>query len=318
MSKTDLIHKYFQKIDLLRISNSTYTQAIDSLFHWLTVNDHIENDITTKSLRLSSKCTAQILSHKDITLAGIEELVYLLSRHTNISFTPTAKDGDRIAKDTAVGSLKGSTNELLAYERTILNILQRMSGIATQTHHLVQLVDQRLKTKDQRPSIAATRKTPWMSLDKKAVAIGGGLTHRLNLGDGILIKDNHLSRLEKTHKITQVEATKLALDLVLSQSSPTMIEIEINTESQLHTLLNTWPKKGKHHLTIMLDNFSAPKTQSIMKNLHEDERTKNVIFEASGGINEQNISLWAHSEVDILSLGSLTHSVTAANLSLEL
>ena len=185
MNKQKLILKFFQKDGQLKISNQAYRQTITSLFRWLIANDEIEKDITSQLLKLHPKKTARIISHESATVAGIEEISYLIKQFTKLSFKPLLKDCNAVKNKQAVAQIQGSSNEILAYGRTIINFLQRMSGIATQTNHLIK----------QTPSniyLAATRKTPWGSLDKKAVTVGGGLTHRLNLSDGILIKDNHL------------------------------------------------------------------------------------------------------------------------------
>jgi len=297
MNKQKLILKFFQKDGQLKISNQAYRQTITSLFRWLIANDEIEKDITSQLLKLHPKKTARIISHESATVAGIEEISYLIKQFTKLSFKPLLKDCNAVKNKQAVPQIQGSSNEILAYGRTIINFLQRMSGIATQTNHLIK----------QTPSniyLAATRKTPWGSLDKKAVTVGGGLTHRLNLSDGILIKDNHLKLISIQEAL--IKTFKLHHQL---------IEIEVKTQEELKQAISAFNQlKTDNYLGIMFDNFSAAEIKKTITQLNNHE----VIYEASGGINESNLKEYCQSGVDIISLGSLTHSSRAADFSLEI
>jgi len=297
MNKQKLILKFFQKDGQLKISNQAYRQTITSLFRWLIANDEIEKDITSQLLKLHPKKTARIISHESATVAGIEEISYLIKQFTKLSFKPLLKDCNAVKNKQAVAQIQGSSNEILAYGRTIINFLQRMSGIATQTNHLIK----------QTPSniyLAATRKTPWGSLDKKAVTVGGGLTHRLNLSDGILIKDNHLKLISIQEAL--IKTFKLHHQL---------IEIEVKTQKELKQAISAFNQlKTDNYLGIMFDNFSAAEIKKTITQLNNHE----VIYEASGGINESNLKEYCQSGVDIISLGSLTHSSRAADFSLEI
>jgi len=297
MNKQKLILKFFQKDGQLKISNQAYRQTITSLFRWLIANDEIEKDITSQLLKLHPKKTARIISHESATVAGIEEISYLIKQFTKLSFKPLLKDCNAVKNKQAVAQIQGSSNEILAYGRTIINFLQRMSGIATQTNHLIK----------QTPSniyLAATRKTPWGSLDKKAVTVGGGLTHRLNLSDGILIKDNHIKLISIQEAL--IKTFKLHHQL---------IEIEVKTQEELKQAISAFNQlKTDNYLGIMFDNFSAAEIKKTITQLNNHE----VIYEASGGINESNLKEYCQSGVDIISLGSLTHSSRAADFSLEI
>lgn len=157
-----------------------------------------------------------------------------------------------------------------------------------------------------------------MALDKKAVAVGGGLTHRLSLADGILIKDNHLSLLRKKFGLKDdVLAIKKALQLILSQAQNQLIEVEVKTESEALETVDTFKKINKNnYLALMFDNFSPTPVQSIISDLTNSYDFP-IIFEASGGITKENIRQWTKTGVDLISVGQLTHSPHAVNLSLE-
>lgn len=299
MNKTPLILKFFQKADKLTVNQSDYHKTITSLFNWLVAGDEIKTDITSQLLKFRSEKTAKIISHEPVIVAGIEEINYLIKQFTQLSFKPLLKDGGVVKKHQTIAYIQGSANEILAYERTILNFLQRMSGIATQTNRLIKIVNNPLI------NIAATRKTPWGTIDKKAVAVGGGLTHRLNLHDGILIKDNHLKLLP----IPQ------ALKIILPQIHHQLIEIEVKSITEALQALNTFKQSNKNnYLAMMFDNFSAPEIEKTISQLNN----QSVIYEASGGINRKNLTSYVKTGVNIISLGALTHSTKATDFSLEI
>jgi len=348
MSKYSLIQKYFQKANQLTISNKKYCDVITSLFKWMTANDKVKADITSGLLTLRANNTARIVSHQQAVIAGVEEISFLASTFTNLSFKPLVKDGEKVKNGQTIAAISGKSYEILAYERTILNILQRMSGIATETNFLSKSLKttpgvcrRRITTPGvnkpefPHPFIAATRKTPWMTVDKKAVAVAGGLTHRLDLADGILIKDNHLAALKKYYHLkTNEQAIKKALEIItparwpvsrdswqVEESKP-LIEIEVESESQADLVIKTFQQlptlNHSHYLAILLDNFSPSQAKSLLNNLRNLYDLSGIIFEASGGINERNILEFAQTGVDIISLGSLTHSTKATNFSLEI
>lgn len=306
MNKVNLILKYFQKKDKLTTRNPAYASSISSLFHWLTVNDQVKDDITTNLLNLDKRAKAKIVGKQEARLSGGEEVAYLLSKYTSLFCQLYIDDGAKIAKDQVVAEIKGNSQEILAYERTILNIFQRMSGIATETNRLVG----GFKTTPP-PFIAATRKTLWGLLDKKAVAIGGGLTHRLDLADGILIKDNHLKVAPKNY-----------LAFILPKVKNQLVEIETENEAEIYQALSSFNQYNEPHhrnyLSIMFDNFSPRKVKILIDTLNKQYDLSQIIFEASGGITSNNIKEWAKTGVDIISIGALTHSSCAINFSLEI
>lgn len=330
MDKTSLILKYFQKSDQLTTKKQDYCRTISSLFEWMVQNDGAQSDLTTKLLHLPSQNQAKIISRQEIILAGSEEIAYLLGNYTSLSFTPHAIDGKMMKTGQIVAEIEGKSREILGFERTILNIIQRMSGIATKTHQLVNIMNQGLATDDPRLLITATRKTPWTSLDKKAVSVAGGLTHRLSLADGILIKDNHLALIKKEFGFDTYEESLIkALEIILMKQKGQkdtsgsvydgLVEIEVENQNQTVAAIKTFRKLNKNnYLAIMFDNLSPSYVKTTLSNMSRLFDLSSIIFEASGGINGKNISKWVKTGVDLISIGALTHSAYAADLSLEL
>jgi nicotinate-nucleotide pyrophosphorylase (carboxylating) len=302
MNTNDSIQKFFQKKDQLTFANQRYQTLVHDLFLWLLKSDQTEHDLTTTSLFPENNTIAnsRIITRQNITVAGLEEIEYLINTFTKLHINLLCKDGDNVPKEQTLIEIQGDIKELLAYERVLLNVLQRMSGIATETHAIVT------RLQAEKPFIASTRKTTWGLLDKKAVALGGGLTHRLDLSDGILVKDNHL----------MVISAADALKKLLTTATNTLIEIEVEDKEHLNQLISVFTKEESTNvLGILLDNFTPENAKRALSTI---ERHPNVIFEASGGITTNNITAWATTDVDIISLGSLTHSSKAADISLEL
>ena len=194
----------------------------------------------------------------------------------------------------------------------MLNILQRMSGIATMTYNTKKLIKNNC-------FISGTRKTLFPLIDKKAISVGGGLTHRLNLNGSMLIKDNHLRLLSGN--------VEKALNLANKNKKTKYIEIEVKNEKEALEAARAIKKiKSKKLFAIMFDNMEAPmikniiiKINNILKNKNNDKKNKRIVlFEASGNINEKNILEYSKTGVDVISLGFLTHSVKAFDMSLDI
>lgn len=222
------------------------------------------------------------------------------------------KDGDPLKPQDLILTIQEKARIVLKIERTILNLLQRLSGIATQTHHLVQ------QAKKIKPHIllAPTRKTHWGLLDKRAVTLGGGGTHRLNLSDAIIVKDNHLA--------TQSDPIENVLTKILKkQESYRFIEIEVcDQKTALETAEAFKKLVDQEKLTlpavIMLDNFTPANIIKTLDLLRSEKLYDYALLEASGGINQTNLDSYVKTSVDIISLGALTHSVKALDINLRL
>jgi nicotinate-nucleotide pyrophosphorylase (carboxylating) len=260
--------------------------------------DAPSGDLTSSALAPLGRCRAEIRAKSEGVMAGIEEASALFS-HFGISVTPALLDGDACRAGSLVMVLEGDAGQILLVERTALNILSRMSGIATATRAIVE------EARRVRPSlrIAATRKTcPGMrGLDKKAVVLGGGEAHRGTLSDMILIKDNHLKL------VPLGEAVKRARERAPSGR----IEVEVTNGEE--AVLAAGAGAG----IIMFDNMDPASVRDAIRNLEAQGLRRRVLLEASGGIGPGNLKDYASLDLDRISMGALTHSVRGLDLSLE-
>ena len=307
------IKQYFDKGSLLTIKNKIYANTCLSLFDFQIKNDLVENDITSKIISGKySEVTADVISKQFGIVAGIEEVIYMINEKTNLTVKQNIKDGTKIKDKDLLIELTGDPLEILKYERTILNILQRMSGIATFTNLLI--TDHRLQTQ-----LSATRKTLWGLLDKKAVSVGGGLTHRLSLSDEILIKDNHIELWANKFEVSRFESLKVIMDKIRNNSVKNPFEIEVETKKEAYLLYIYYMKsKISAPLIIMLDNFKPSDALRTIKKIRREKDDSRIIFELSGGINEYNLKDYDQVGADVISLGALTHSPKALDISLSL
>jgi nicotinate-nucleotide pyrophosphorylase (carboxylating) len=251
------------------------------------LNQALREDVGRGDLTLAftqdKKVAAQIKVKQSGILAGCDEVLQLFKQH-QIKCENHFKDGDKIKKNDVVFELNGLSHNILLLERTVLNILSVMSGIATVTQ---KFVDKAGKTK-----VAATRKThPLLRLlEKKAVFIGGGLTHRMGLDDMVIIKDNHLKLFENI--TCAVDAAK--------EDPYHKIEVEVTSKEQAFEAAIAGAD------IIMLDNMTPAKIKGVIKLLEKEGVRGNVLLEASGGITLDNLKDYAKSGVDIISTSALT------------
>lgn len=268
-----------------------------------------KGDITSKNLGIKKSGTAQIITKEKGIMSGgaeIKKIIELYSNayHAKLSAFIKIKDSRPFKKGDTLLEIKGNINDILIIERTILNILQRMCGIATSTFQLIS------KFKKSPVLIASTRKTPYGLLDKKAVVDGGGATHRLNLSDAILIKDTHLDLFGR-------DVQEVLGKVLKAEEKGRFIEIEVQNMKEAIFAAETF-KRFRQLGIIMCDNFTAPELQKTLKMLKYFKLRDSVLIEASGGITAKNISSFVKAGADIISLGELTHSVKAINLSLKM
>jgi len=232
-------------------------------------------------------------------IAGLEEASTLFS-HFGVSVKHLAKDGDAVGQNDSLLLLNGDAKKILLVERTALNIIGRMGGIATEVRKMADIVS----AVNPCCRIAATRKTcpGFRILDKKAVQIGGGDPHRLNLSDGILIKDNHLALIPL---VTAIRAAKKV-------SAYKKVEVEVETSDDALSA----SRAGAD--IIMLDNMSPGQITRTIRVLKSEGLRDRVIIELSGGIDERSLPRYAALNVDVISLGILTHSVRNFSVNLEI
>ncbi|MEM3955122.1 MAG: carboxylating nicotinate-nucleotide diphosphorylase [Candidatus Bathyarchaeia archaeon] len=258
-------------------------------------------DITTEAIIPSGiKVHAQIVVKEPAVVAGLNE-AKMIFEIVGAKFLPNVREGEEVQPGTSIAEVEGDGRSILLAERTALNLLSRMSGIATETRKLVRKVrDAGLNVR-----IAATRKTaPGLRyFDKRAVIIGGGDPHRFRLDDQILIKDNHIAIAGSLE-----EALKRALSYA---SFSKKIEVEAKTVDDAIRAAELGAD------IIMLDNMGVKEVQKVINSLRELGFRDKVLIEVSGEITENNILDYARAGPDIISVGAITHSVKSIDMSLE-
>jgi len=242
---------------------------------------------------------AKLLVKEEGILAGVELATEIFKQiDANIKLDILMHDGDTIKKGNIVFTVEGSSHSILKAERLVLNCMQRMSAIATQTHNIVELIN------DTHTKILDTRKTTpgFRYLEKWAVKIGGGVNHRFGLYDMILIKDNHVD-----YSGGIANAINNAKNYLAENNKSLDIEIEVRNLHELDEVLMTGGVQR-----IMLDNFSLTDLRRAVETINGQ-----YITEASGGITVENVHDYAKCGVDYISIGALTHSVKSLDLSLK-
>jgi nicotinate-nucleotide pyrophosphorylase (carboxylating) len=259
-------------------------------------------DITTEALIPNGTlATAKIITKEKGMVAG-SQIAKEIFQSRDLIVDIIKEDGSEVSSAETIIEVKGKAKDILTLERTTINILMRMSGIATQTSAIVKKV----KNINPKLRITGTRKTaPGLAkFDNLAIAIGGGDTHRFCLDDMVLIKDNHIEAVGSV-----AEAITLAKEKVIFSK-----KIEVEVENSEDAVIAS--KNGAD--IIMLDNLDIKQIEKTMKILNDFDLRKNVLIEVSGGITPENILEFAKTKVDIISLGSLTHSVKSLDISLDL
>ena len=273
------------------------------------LEDRATRDATSYScIDPQQRASGTVLAKQDCVLAGVGCIARILDvyaaldgavvSHYGISSHPSIFDGVRLHKGDPVAVIQHNARVLLSCERVILNFLQRMSGVATLTRKFVDAVA------GTHTKILDTRKTTpgWRTLDKYAVRCGGGTNHRLDLSDGVLIKNNHIAltgsvveALERTHR---------------NRRGTQPIEVEVRSLEELELALAHGAE------AILLDNMAVDTVRAAVERVHKLERPLPV--ECSGGIKLENVRAYAETGVDFISVGALTHSAPAVDMSLRM
>ena len=268
---------------------------IDDLINRALQEDMPFGDITTNAtISETSSSRASVILKEDGIICGIPvfKRVYKLLGDVEVSFD--VNDGDFVKKGTVIGKVSGNTRNILNGERIALNLMQRMSGIATTTNRYAKELE------GLNAQVVDTRKTTplYRHLDKYSVRCGGGSNHRLSLSDSVLIKDNH---------IAAAGGIKNAVELAKKNSSfTTKIEVETETKEEVLEAL-----ESKADI-IMLDNMTPEKASEMVKLIDGK-----AITECSGNITLENIRSYGETGVDFISCGALTHSFNVLDISLK-
>lgn len=265
-------------------------------------------DITSQLLAdPHAQLTAVLRTRSQATIAGLAAIPDILDVFApDATLAPSHADGEPASANTTLATLTAPAEQLLTAERTLLNIIAHLSGIATLTTKFVD------KTRGTHARIYDTRKTsPGMrTLEKYAVRCGNGYSHRLGLHDAILLKDNHIqSRTGKdlTHWLNET------LPEARQRLAPAFVEIEVDTIQQLEAVLATSPDLVD---IVLLDNFPPDKLLAAVAIRKDMNRT--ILLEASGGITLKNVAACARTGVERIAVGAITHSAPAADIALDL
>jgi len=314
--RQERLRRAFFRGDHLHLQNHEYFQFARTLLDELLDSDIGAGDLTVAALQLAEgQASAKILAKEPGVIAGVAECTWLLNRG-DVQVTAHKQDGQAIEPGDVILEIQGRRSDLLAYERVGLNVLQRLSGIASATRRLQQLVYRQ----NPEAHVVATRKTPWGLLDKRAVHLGGGGTHRLGLWDAILIKNNHLALLADREE----EAVRIAVERAWqARKVAAFIEVEVRSPDAAIAAAEEFRRMqeasqeepgGDCPCLLLLDNMTPVKISETIAALRSRGLLESVLTEASGNISENNLEQYAACGVDVISMGALTHSARSLDL----
>ncbi len=274
------------------------TPHVERLVDLAIEEDLGRGDVTTESLMLSEvQAEGQIVAKEDLVICGLDLAEYVFARvGPRLRVSTLVSDGDKVSAGDEVMVITGDAPSMLQAERTALNFLQRLSGVATATRQFVTLISKA----GGHARVVDTRKTlpGWRVLDKYAVACGGGGNHRVDLGSGVLIKDNHIAACGSVWEAV-TRARRLAPHTL-------RVEVEVTSMAELDEALEASPD------VVLLDNMTPEQLEEAV------ERVDGLVLtEASGGVDADTLSAVARSGVDLVSVGALTHSARAVDLSMR-
>lgn len=300
----------------LTFENARYRETVRALTDTLLQEDLTPDDLTAKALGIQERnVRGAVISREGGVAAGLDEFAFLL-RERGIEIAFEKHDSELIRPDETLLRLEGPETKLLGLERVGLNLLQRMSGIAT----TARCLQERARRRCDSVRIVGTRKTPWGLLDKRALHLGGAGTHRLGLGDAILIKNNHLALLANDEE----EAAPVAIERAWKfRGEAAFIEVEVRGEGAARAAAQTFRRlqeesEEEYPCLLMLDNMTPSQIAPIVAMLRQENLRDRILVEASGGISEANVEAYAASGVDAISIGALTHSARALDICLRI
>jgi nicotinate-nucleotide pyrophosphorylase (carboxylating) len=296
----------------LNLDNPVYCDAVRAITESLVQTDIDPEDLTARALEIEERfASACVIARESGVAAGLEEFAFVMRAH-EVEVAFEKQDGDSINSGDILLRAEGDQSKLLSLERVGLNLLQRMSGIATAS----RCMQERSRRRSQGTRIVGTRKTPWGFLDKRALHLGSGGTHRLGLGDAIVIKNNHLALLAAREE----DAVSVAIERAWNvREESAFIEVEVRGEAAARVGARTFRRlqeeaSEQYPCLLMLDNMTPGQVGTILGMLHREDLWHHTLIEASGGISEANVEEYAACGVDAISVGALTHSARALDI----
>ena len=280
-------HKQYSKLD---------PEYVEKKLNEFFKEDNIEKDITTKATQNNRPAEAYFIAKEDLIFAG-KEIIIQAFKDCNIN--QIQEDGHLIKKGEPLAMLSGPINIILQKERVVLNLVQRLSGIASTTRELVKIVGphniQLLDTRKTTPGLRV--------FEKFAVFVGGGTNHRFSLKEAAIIKDNHLVGSPNI---------KDAVEKTINENPEKDIQVEVDNTDQLQGAISS------RATSIMLDNFSPQEIPAIINTIQQSERGQETYIELSGGITKNNLNDYCIDGVHGISMGALTHNIKSKDISLDL
>jgi len=258
--------------------------------------DHIDNDITTNTTQNEKTVVAQLIAREALVFAGVQ---IIQQGFINCTVSCNIKDGDPLQPGDLIASIEGPINDILKKERVVLNLIQRLCGIASITKKLSSI------TKKHNIELLDTRKTtPGLRMfEKFAVAIGGGTNHRFSLQDAVMIKDNHLKgNPDIIDIVSKAKARNPNKD----------IQVEVDTKEQLDIALQSEAN------SILLDNFNPQHLTDVVKYIRGHNTGKTKYIEISGGIKAKTLAQFCITGIDGISMGALTHNIQSKDIGLDI
>ena len=280
-------HKQYSKLD---------PEYVDKKLNEFFKEDNIESDITTKATQKNQLVQAYFIAKEDMIFVGRDVIVQAFK---DCNINQIQKDGAEIKKGEPLAILSAPINRILKKERVVLNLIQRLSGIASNTRDLVKIIGpHNIQLLDTRKTTPGLRE-----FEKFAVFIGGGTNHRFSLKEGAMIKDNHLVGSPNI---------KDAVEKVINDNPGKDIQVEVDNVDQLQAALYS------RATSIMLDNFCPEEIPAAIKKIQKNDRGQEIYIELSGGITKDNLKEYCLKGVHGISMGALTHNIKSKDISLDL
>ncbi len=309
INRDHVIRNAFDAADELDLNRSSYRDTVFSFYEKMIDEDVDSGDVSLiPKQSYETALKAKIVAKSPAVVAGLDETIYFASYH-DLQIQSDFKNSHLVKSGDIILRVTGKAAEILTIERSILNILQRLSGIATTTKSYVDTIA------GTNTFVVGTRKTLWGLLDKHAIQCGGGLTHRLGLHDAAMLKENHLAVLRNSDNPNALR--NAVTQMISAYPYLRFIEIEVSNEDEFQAILGYLKNiTAPFPFVIMFDHFEPNQIHTLINEAKSKKLYNHILFEASGNITLDTIRSFAESGVDVISVGALTHSVTSADFSL--